>query len=90
MYETTKIIYDSAIKTELINYEKDLKHMDYIISKLLAYKSVLLIRDIQLTKAGEEKKAKDKAEREGKIIPIVKKDPTHMTEEEIYAMKLEQ
>jgi len=53
----------------------------------------MVIREIQLTKAKELKKAKEKAEREGRIISAVVaeevKDPAHMTEEEIIAQQLE-
>lgn len=53
----------------------------------------MVIREIQLTKAKELKKAKEKAEREGQIISAVAqveeaKDPTKMTEEEIIAQQL--
>ncbi len=51
----------------------------------------MAIRDIQLVKAAEVKKAKEKAERDGK--PYSKEeqevDPAHMTEEQILAKKLE-
>jgi len=42
-----------------------------------------------LRKAAEIKKAKEKAERDGVPIAVVEKDPTRMTEEEIYSKKLE-
>lgn len=86
-YETVKVIHESAIKNELINYESNHEKMDDIISRLLALKSVLHIRNIQLKKADDERKLREKG-----INPDEnkeKKDPTHMTEEEIYAMKME-
>jgi hypothetical protein len=53
----------------------------------------MVIREIQLTKAKEQKKAKEKAEREGVIISSVVteevKDPAHMTEEEIIQGQLD-
>lgn len=53
----------------------------------------MVIRSIQLTKAKEAKKAKEKAEREGIIIPNKKdeeeKDPMKMTEEELIAKQME-
>lgn len=45
-YETLKIIFDSAAKTELLNYEKNTAQVDEVISKLLGFRSVLLIRNI--------------------------------------------
>jgi hypothetical protein len=53
----------------------------------------MVIREIQLTKAKEIKKAKEKAEREGHIVSSVVteevKDPAHMTEEEIIQGQLD-
>lgn len=57
---------------------------------MTAYRAIMRIRNIQLTKANEIKKAKEKAERNGEVFVEEKKsDPLHMTEEEIYAKKLE-
>jgi len=60
-----------------------------VLPKLIAYKSILVIRDIQLRKAAEAKKEREKAEREGKIIKIEPKDPMKMTEEEFISMQLD-
>lgn len=53
----------------------------------------MIIREIQLTKAKEKKKAKEKAEREGKIVSVTapeeEKDPAHMTEEEIIQQQID-
>ena len=50
----------------------------------------MTIRNIQLRKASEAKKAKEKAERDGHpAVQATEIDPTKMTEEQIYAQKLE-
>ena len=57
-----------------------------VLPKLIAFKSVLVIRDIQLRKADEEKKEREKAEREGRALPPEKnKDMMKMTPEEFIA-----
>ena len=61
-----------------------------MLPKLIAFKSILVIRNIQLRKAAEAKKEREKAEREGRPIKIETKDPMKMTEEEFIQMQLEQ
>ena len=90
-YDTVKIVYDSALRDKLL--ANDANVLESVIPKLIAYRSIMVIREIQLTKAKELKKAKEKAEREGQIISAVAqveeaKDPTKMTEEEIIAQQL--
>ena len=88
LYETVKIIYDSALKSKLL--ERDPTIINTVIPQLVAYKSIMRIRNIQLKKYAEEKHLKEKAEREGKIYePPVKKAQIDMTEEEIIAQRLE-
>jgi hypothetical protein len=60
--------------------------MDTVLPKLVAFKSIMRIRDIQLRKADEAKKAKEKLEMSGKPVDIAEeeKDPSKMTEAEIY------
>ena len=60
--------------------------MDTVLPKLVAFKSIMRIRDIQLRKADEAKKAKEKVEMSGKPVDIAEeeKDPSKMTEAEIY------
>lgn len=53
----------------------------------------MVIRDIQLRKADELKKAKEKAELSGKPAveeAVGEKDPSKMTEAEIYQMQMDQ
>ena len=51
---------------------------------MIAFKSIMVIRDIQLRKAAEAKHEKLKQERKGNTVPEKEeeKDPTHMNEEE--------
>ena len=63
-YDTVKIIYDTALKDKLLADDETI--VTEVIPQLIAYKSVMVIRDIQLRKAFEAKKAKEKAERERK------------------------
>ena len=65
-YDTTKIVYESALRGKLL--ERDSNVLDNVLPKLIAYRSLMVIREIQLTKAKEIKKAKEKAEREGHIV----------------------
>jgi hypothetical protein len=61
-----------------------------VIPELIAFKAVLRIRDIQLTKYNEAKAAKEKAERDGRPVEVAAEiDPTKMTEEQILAQRLE-
>jgi len=63
-----------------------------VIPEMIAYKSIMRIRDIQLRKALELKKAKEKAERLGEPLVEEEKeegDPLNMTEEELMKQKLE-
>lgn len=73
----------------------DEKVLDTVIPKLVAFKSLMLIRDIQLRKAEEERKRKEKAASDAKKgvkaeEPEEAKDPKHMTEEEVLAARLEE
>lgn len=80
-YDTVKIIYDTALKDKLLADDETI--VTEVIPQLIAYKSVMVIRDIQLRKAFEAKKAKEKAERDGVVLTDGVKDPKYMTEEEI-------
>lgn len=88
-YDTTKIIYDSALRDKMI--EANPAIMDTVLPKLVAFKSIMRIRDIQLRKADEAKKAKEKAEMSGKPVAAAEeeKDPSKMTEAEIYQMQMD-
>ena len=67
-YDTTKIVYESALQNKLFEAEANNNVLENVIPKLIAYRSIMVIREIQLTKAKEIKKAKEKAEREGVIV----------------------
>ena len=82
MYETCKVLYDSAVRDKLL--ANDVTVLDSVIPKLLAYRSVMIIRDIQLKQAAERKKLKDKMEREGKGFTLEgNTNPKYMTQLEI-------
>ena len=88
MYDTCKNIYDSALRSRMLDEKNaENKVLEEVVPKLIAYKAIMVIRDIQLRKAAEAKHAKLKAERKAKqgIVAPEKeeeKDPTQMTEEE--------
>ena len=81
IYDTAKIIYDSALQGKLLT--NDPVVLESILPKLVALRSVLVIRNIQLRKTKEFKKLKEKAELNGIPAAKIEKDPKHMTEEEI-------
>lgn len=87
------IIFNSALQENLYKMKDDKSKVieDVVIPEMIAYKSVMRIRNIQLRKAAELKKAKEKAERLGIPLEEEKKedDPLHMTEEEIISKRLE-
>ena len=66
--------------------------IETVIPKLTAYKALMRIREIQLTKQKEEMVAKKKAERMGikKEQPIVDADEKKPTEEQIYVKKIKE
>ena len=66
------MIYDSALRDKFLASKDSDPIIDSVIPKLVAYKALMRIRDIQLTKAKEELAAKKKAERMGlKKEPVV-------------------
>ena len=85
-----KIIYDSALKDKLCSTDNNV--LENVLPRMIAFKSLMVIRDIQLRKASEAKKAAEKAEATGKPIPVeeeIEEDPTKMTETEIISKKLD-
>ena len=88
MYDTIKIIYDSALREKYISEDENVR--DLVIPMLVAYRSIMFMRNIQLRKADEAKKALEKAEREG--LPIKKaeeeKDGGVPTNEQIIEQRL--
>ena len=87
IYEVIKISYDSAVRDKLLAMDKDL--VEDILPKLVAFRSVMAIRDIQLTKAREAMHEKEKAELAGETVEVKKKDQINMTEDEIVAQRME-
>lgn len=89
-YDVMKIIFDSALQKKLYDLKKEpntpcsIRIEKEVIPQLIAYHSLMRIRNIQMRKYDEAKKAKEKAEAMGLPPPEEKKDPTQMTEEEIY------
>lgn len=65
--------------------------MDDVISQLVAFKSLLHIRNITIKKAADAKEEEERKSRPGYVeeVPPEKKDPAHMTKEEIIQMKLD-
>ena len=87
-YDTTKIIYDSALQEKLLKADQSV--LERILPKLVAFRSVMSIRNIQLRKAAEFRKIKDKAEIQGIPATKIVKDPMHMNTEELIAYRMEQ
>lgn len=91
-YNTMKVIYDSALKDKLVATDNNV--LETVLPELVAFKSLMIIRDIQLRKAMEAKKAAEKAAATGKPVkPVIEEeeeqDPTKMTETEIITKKLD-
>jgi hypothetical protein len=87
MYESMKVIYDSAVKEKLLKSDETV--LTYILNKIVAFRAIMVIRNIQLRKANEFKKIKEKAEVNGVPPSAIQKDPMHMTEEELIAWRME-
>ena len=90
-YDTCLIIYDSALRDKLLN--EDAVVIDSVLPKLVAYRAIMVIRNIQMVKAAEIKKAKEKAEREGRVYKPEEEieeetDPLKMTQEQLAERKL--
>lgn len=67
MYDTCKNIYDSALRSRMLDEKNaENKVLEEVVPKLIAYKAIMVIRDIQLRKAAEAKHAKLKADRKAK------------------------
>lgn len=86
-YDTTKIIYDSALQGKLLSADQTV--LESILPKLVAFRSVMNIRNIQMRKAAEFKKIKEKAELNGVPETKIQKDPMHMSIEELTAYRME-
>lgn len=87
-FSTCKIIYDSAVRDKLL--ANDANVLDWVIPKLLAYRSVMVIRDIKLRKEHEKKTLRQKLEREGKGFSLEgNEDPRFMTEYELKCVAID-
>ena len=63
--------------------------MDHVIPNLIAYKAIMVIRNIQLKKQEEQKKLKEKADREGADMSTYKTKRRYMTTEEIFCEEID-
>jgi hypothetical protein len=79
-------VYESALRDKLIKGDKEV--INEVIPQLVAFKSVMGIRNIQLRKAREAFHEKEKAEREGHPVKAGVKDLKDMNEEEIVASRM--
>lgn len=82
IFDTVNIIYQSALRDKFLASKDSDPIIDSVIPKLVAFKSLMKIREIQLVKYKEEMAAKKKAERMGlKKEPVVEVDEKKITEE---------
>ena len=95
LYDTINVIYESALRDRLLN--TDQRIVDSVIPKLTAYRSIMRIRDIQLTKEKEAKAEKLKAERQGASkkastvdVTAEDKDMSKMSTKEIMSHRLQE
>lgn len=77
IFETINLIYNSALRDEFLAAKEKHVILETVIPKLVAYRALMRIRDIQMTKYREEMAAKKKAERLG----IKKEEPKEKEEE---------
>lgn len=88
MYETCKVLYDSPVRDKFL--ANDVTTLDSVLPKLLAYRSVMVIRNIQIKQAAEKKKLREKMEREGKGFTLEgNSDPRYMTQLDLEWAKLD-
>lgn len=95
IYKVIKIIYDCALRDSLLNEDK--KVLENVIPNLVAYHSILHIKNIIEVKYQERKKEEEKAEREGRKVTFAQttmmeeeKKGGPLTEEQIYKRRIEQ
>ena len=63
MYNVAKIIYDSALKDQLLNDKKEV--IENVLPALAAYEALMIIKNILDVKEAEKKKEQEKLERDG-------------------------
>jgi hypothetical protein len=80
MYEVVKIVYDSALKDQLLNDKKEV--IENVVPSLAAYEALTIIKNILDVKEAEKKKELEKLERDGgnttrlvKTVTIVEEEP---------------
>jgi hypothetical protein len=89
LFKVVKVLFDSAVRDRLLANDPNV--LDWVLPKLLAYRSVMVIRDIQLTKASEHKHLREKFEREGKGFYLDgNEDPRYKTEFELRCLEIDQ
>ena len=96
-YNTTKIIYDSALvgpfismkmkKTDKVDERQAERIEKEVIPELIAFHALLRIRDIQLAKAAKAKKDKEKKELLGDSV--APENEGQLTEEQVIAQRME-
>ena len=84
MYNVAKIIYDSALKDQLLNDKKEV--IENVLPALAAYEAIMIIKNILDVKEAEKKKELEKLERDGgisnrlaKTVTIVEEQPEVVT-----------
>lgn len=80
MYNIVKIVFDSALKDQLLNDKKEV--IENVVPALAAYESLMIIKNILDVKEAEKKKELEKLERDGgnttrlvKAVTIVEEEP---------------
>lgn len=83
MYDSVKVIFDSALQDDLISLHKNKKLSELVIPELIAFRACMKIRDIQIKKGNIEKTLKRRAERKGLTYP-----PEEEEEEKVEEVKI--
>lgn len=102
-YESCKVLFDSALQDDLVSIMSPKGNsliVDLVIPEMVAFKACMRIREIQLKKAKEVKKAKVRAEvlategdeeeekKEEEEIPVPA-SPTKLTADQIKKLQME-
>jgi len=85
-----EVVFNCSLKDYMLG--EDSRVIETVIPNLVAYHSLLKIKDIFDTKATEKRKAIEKAEREGKKVTFAddEEEKKLTTEEEIYKKRIEE
>ena len=82
MFETASIIYNSAARDKLL--ANDPIVLDSVLPRLLAYRSLMVIRNIQMQQNNEKKGLKERIERDLNVFTLNgNSDPRYMTPMEV-------